>query len=226
MAAIRYDTKRLSAHGFSRQPRFLRLLRVAVGGATGPAGSGRSRDAGARARPLGARVADMCGSRAVSGGEGRSGEAPGQGTVYFDDLTLGQRWRRGPAQVSAEGIVAFAREWDPQPFHVDAEAAARSRFGGLIASGAHTFALVARLFTTPLGIAFVAARGFEHVRLLRPLRPDTDVYLDIQVLRLKPGPYPDSGQVDFTLKLVDGCGHVIALAKAETLVAREPASRP
>ena len=133
---------------------------------------------------------------------------------------MGQHWRQGPVQLSAEAIIAFAREWDPQPFHVDPEIAARSRFGGLIASGAHTFALSARLFTTTLGIAFVAARGFEHLRLLRPLRPDVDVCLEIEVLRLKPGPYPDSGQADFKLKLVDDSGHVILTGTAETLVSR------
>jgi acyl dehydratase len=142
-------------------------------------------------------------------------------TVYFDDLAVGQRWRRGPAQLSADEIIAFAREWDPQPFHVDQEAAARSRFGGLVASGAHTFVLAGRLFTTTLGIAFIAGRGFEHVRLLRPLRPDVDVYLEIQVLRLEPGPYRDSGQVDMGLKLVDVSGHVILSGTAETLVLRK-----
>ena len=144
--------------------------------------------------------------------------------MYFDDLTVGQHWRRGPVRLSADGIVAFAREWDPQPFHVDPDAAARSRFGGLVASGAHIFALAARLFTTTLGIAFVAGRGFDRVRLLRPLRPDVDVHLEIRVVRLKPGPYPDSGQVDFSLKLVDVSGHVILSGTAETLVLRKPGS--
>ena len=160
------------------------------------------------------------GDRGLSFDDGSRGEAGVRETVYFDDLTVGQRWRRGPVQLSAEGMIAFAREWDPQPFHVDHEVAARSRFGGLVASGAHTFALSARLFTTTLGIAFVAARGFEHVHLLRPLRPDVDVYLEIEVLRLKPGPYPDSGQADFGLKLVDASDHVILSGTAQTLVAR------
>ena len=139
---------------------------------------------------------------------------------------MGQHWRQGPVQLSAEAIIAFAREWDPQPFHVDPEIAARSRFGGLIASGAHTFALSARLFTTTLGIAFVAARGFEHLRLLRPLRPDVNVCLEIEVLRLKPGPYPDSGQADFKLKLVDDSGQVILTGTAETLVAQRRIGSP
>ena len=97
-------------------------------------------------------------------------------------------------RLSADGIITFAREWDPQPFHVDQEAAARSQFGGLVASGAHTFALAARLFTTTLGVAFIAGRGFDRVRLLRPLRPDVDVHLEIRVVRVRPGPYPASGQ--------------------------------
>lgn len=144
--------------------------------------------------------------------------------VCFEDLTLGQHWQRGPTRLSADRMIAFAREWDPQPFHLDPEAAARSRFGGLVASGAQTFALAARLFTTTLGIAFAAGRGFDHVRLLRPLRPDVDVHLEVRVVRLKPGPYPDSGQVDFSLKLVDASGHVILSGTAETLVLRRDGS--
>ncbi len=153
-----------------------------------------------------------------------TGGAGERSTVYFDDLAVGQRWRRGPAQLSADGIIAFAQQWDPQPFHVDEEAAARSPFGGLVASGAHTFALVARLFTTTLGIAFVAGRGFDGVRLLRPMRPDVDVYLDIRVSRLKPGPQPGTGQVEFGLKLVDASGYLILSATAYTLVARRAGS--
>lgn len=163
----------------------------------------------------------LCGDRGLRPHDFSSGEAGGRGIVYFDDLTVGQHWRRGPAQLSADGIIAFAREWDPQPFHVDQEAAARSQFGGLVASGAHTFALAARLFTTTLGIAFVAGRGFDRVRLLRPLRPDVEVHLEIRVVRVKPGPYPDSGQVDFSLKLVDVSGHAVLSGMAETLVLRK-----
>jgi len=139
---------------------------------------------------------------------------------------VGQRWRRGPARLSAEGIIAFAREWDPQPFHVDPEAAAQSPFGGLVASGAHTLALVARLFTTTLGIAFVAGRGFEQLRLLNPMRPEVDVFLEVRVLELKPGPQPDTGQVALGLRLVEDGGHAILMGTADTLVARGPGSRP
>lgn len=149
-------------------------------------------------------------------------EAGEQKTVYFEDLDTGRYWRQGPARLTAEGIVDFARQWDPQSFHVDEEAAARSAFGGLVASGAHTFALATRLFTTPTGIAFMAARGFERVRLLRPLRPDVDVYLEIRVLRLKGGPGEDSGQADFSLRLIDASGQPILLGTVDTLVWRRP----
>jgi acyl dehydratase len=82
------------------------------------------------------------------------------------------------------------------------------------------FALSARLFTTTLDIAFVAARGFEHVRLLRPLRPHVDVYLEIQVLQFEARALPDGEQADFRLKLVDVPGQVILSGTAETLVLR------
>ncbi|MGH3131129.1 MAG: MaoC/PaaZ C-terminal domain-containing protein, partial [Gaiellaceae bacterium] len=66
--------------------------------------------------------------------------------LYFEDFEPGRTFELGSRTVTEEEIVSFAREWDPQPFHVDAEAAAGSAFGGLIASGWHTGALWMRLY--------------------------------------------------------------------------------
>ena len=92
-------------------------------------------------------------------------------TRFFDDLVIGERFESHWSSVDADDIVRFATEFDPQVQHVDEEAAAGSRFGGLIASGAHTFAVWARLNIEVNGdIAWIAGVGFEHFRLPNPLR--------------------------------------------------------
>jgi len=64
------------------------------------------------------------------------------------------------------------------------------------------------------------------LRLLNPMRPEVDVFLEVRVLELKPGPQPDTGQVALGLRLVEDGGHAILMGTADTLVARGPGSRP
>ena len=65
---------------------------------------------------------------------------------YFDDFVVGQIYQSGEYQVTEDEIVAFARQFDPQPIHTDPDVARRTEFGGLIASGFHTAAMTMRLF--------------------------------------------------------------------------------
>ena len=67
-------------------------------------------------------------------------------SLYLDDLTVGQRFETGSVTVSEADIIAFAKQFDPQYYHVDPVAAQKSAFGGLIASGFHTLSLSMRLF--------------------------------------------------------------------------------
>jgi acyl dehydratase len=93
--------------------------------------------------------------------------------IYFEDVQVGQTHRFGHYEVTAEEIIEFAREFDPQPFHLDAEAAKQSMFGGLIASGWHTGAMFIRMINdhaTP-GAATTGAMGFDDLKWLRPVRP-------------------------------------------------------
>lgn len=68
------------------------------------------------------------------------------GALFLEDLEPGQVWHGGPIEMREADIVRFASEFDPQPMHIDADAAAKGRFGGLIASGWHVAALVMRDF--------------------------------------------------------------------------------
>jgi acyl dehydratase len=79
----------------------------------------------------------------------------------------------GPYLVSSNEIVEFAKKFDPQPFHVDEEVAARSVFAGLTASSAHTFAILISLMskTQPYSLRVVAGLGWDELRLPIPVRP-------------------------------------------------------
>lgn len=119
--------------------------------------------------------------------------------LTFEDLIVGQTWRPGRATFTEDGILAFAREFDPQPFHVDSEAGKR-HFDGLIASGWHTAAACMRPFATEVlsEVAIVAALGIDNLRWHRPVEPG-DV-LDVEVTVAEKEPWDDNrGKVTFEL---------------------------
>ena len=106
------------------------------------------------------------------------GDGPGPGELlYAEDLNVGRRFQLGSHAVTAEEIKAFARDWDPLPFHVDERAAERSPFGGLIASGAHAMAICVRLVSDAVvsRTAVIAGRGVSEARFLVPMRPGMEL---------------------------------------------------
>ena len=92
---------------------------------------------------------------------------------YWEDFHAGEVLELGSREVSREEIIDFARRYDPQPFHVDEEAARRSEFGGLIASGWHTCGLLMRMMVDRVltGGASLGSPGVEEIRWLKPVRP-------------------------------------------------------
>jgi acyl dehydratase len=95
------------------------------------------------------------------------------GSRYFEDYALGVANECGSVSVDQASILAFAREFDPQPFHADPEAAAAGPFGGLIASGWHTAALVMRLLVDNYlsAEASLGSPGLDEIRWPYPVRP-------------------------------------------------------
>jgi acyl dehydratase len=107
--------------------------------------------------------------------------------LYFEDFAPGQMYELGSRTVSEEEILAFARQWDPQPFHVDPEAAKDSVFGGLIASGWHTGSIWMRGYVdTMLGPASQGSPGIEELRWLAPVRPGDRLSSRLTVLEATP----------------------------------------
>ncbi len=96
---------------------------------------------------------------------------------YLEDYEVGGVVRSGTRTVSKEEIIAFARTWDPQPFHTDEEAAKKSIYGGLTACTAHIFSVACVLGTEMDDrVAALAGLGFDEMRVHRPLRAGDTVY--------------------------------------------------
>jgi acyl dehydratase len=104
--------------------------------------------------------------------------------VKFADFFAGQVIEAGPYEVTEDELVAFARQWDPQWFHTDAQAAAKGVFGGLIASGWHTCTIAMRLVVQAAldGSESLASPGLGHVRWPNPVRPGDRLRLRAEVL--------------------------------------------
>ena len=107
---------------------------------------------------------------------------------YLEDFAVGQIYGSGRITVEKERIKTFAAEFDPQPFHQDEEAARRSIFGGLAASGWHTAALTMRLLVEsdfkPAG--GIIGAGFDEFRWPLPVRPGDELHVESEVLEVRP----------------------------------------
>ena len=108
--------------------------------------------------------------------------------LYLDDLVAGMTFESGPVTVTAEEIKDFAAKFDPQPFHIDEEAAQHPQFGGLVASGWHTCSLCMRMMCDAylLDSANLASPGVENIRWLKPVRPGDTLHVRSVVLEARP----------------------------------------
>ena len=97
----------------------------------------------------------------------------------FKDLRDGERLDCQPVRMTREAIIAFAEEFDPQPFHVDEDAARESVFRGLVASSLHTLSACTRSVVEAQGdVAIVSGVGMHEVRMFNPVRPGDVLTID------------------------------------------------
>ena len=133
-------------------------------------------------------------------------------TRYFEDVSVGEQCSAGSVAVTEAEVLAFARAFDPQPMHLDTEAAGRSRFGGIIASGWHTAALVMRqvALARPLGDTEVLGIGVENLRWRLPVRPGDTLHVDMEVVSAQPSESnPSFGIVKFLITTRNQNGEIV-----------------
>jgi acyl dehydratase len=145
---------------------------------------------------------------------------------YLDDFAIGQVFRSGRIRLEADRIKSFAAEFDPQPFHLDPEAATHTFFRGLVASGWHTAALTMRLLADselkPAG--GIIGLGFEELRWPRPVRPGDELSLQTEVLEVRPSQSrPEQGLIKIRVTTLNQTGEAV-LTQVGTLMVRRRAS--
>lgn len=144
---------------------------------------------------------------------------------YFEDFPVGDVFELGSATITRESIIAFASQYDPQPFHVDEERARESVFGGLIASGWQTAAVFMRLFVDNLlsDAASMGSPGLDEIRWLKPVRPGDTLRARFTVLDAKPSTRkPDRGTVQSFCEMVNQRDEVVMSLKGLHILGRRP----
>jgi acyl dehydratase len=156
---------------------------------------------------------------------GRAGHDRGV-TIYFEDFTPGRVFELGIVEVSAEEIVEFATRFDPQPFHIDPEAAADTHFGGIIASGWHTCSMCMRLLVDGMihDTVSLGSPGMEQIRWLAPVRPGDRLTARSTVEHATPSTSkPDRGTVMLMTEMSNQDGVVVMTMRGMGMYGRRQA---
>jgi acyl dehydratase len=147
---------------------------------------------------------------------------------YLEDFAVGQVFKTGRKRVEKDEIFAFAREFDPQPYHLDEKAAQQSVFRGLAASGWHTAAMTMRLmvdgeFKPAGGILGV---GFDELSWPRAVRPGDELYVRSEVLEVRPSKSrPDRGMIRVRNTTLNQNDEVVQVFTGNLLVPRRPTTQ-
>jgi acyl dehydratase len=144
---------------------------------------------------------------------------------YFDDFRLGEKTDLGRYPVSEAEILAFARQYDPQPMHTDPDFAARTSFGGLIASGWHSCAMFMRLQVDGMlkESSAIASPGVDGIRWLRPVRAGDVLRAEAEVIEVVPSRQrPDRGLVKHDCKVFNQRDELVMTLRTLALFARKP----
>ena len=135
---------------------------------------------------------------------------------YFEDYRVGEQVEFGSYRMTEEQIAAFARDFDPQPFHVNKDAARQSVYGGLVASGWHTASAMMRMmvdhFISPK--TSMGSPGMDEIRWLKPVRPGDTLRVRVTVLSAKRSTNkPDRGVIDQRVEVINQHGDVVMASK-------------
>ena len=142
---------------------------------------------------------------------------------YLEDFAPGQSFKTGRIRVDKEKIFAFAREYDPQPMHLDEAAAGKSMLNGLSGSGWHLCSLMMRMLCDGFitRTASLGSPGVNELRWVAPLRPGDDVTLDVDVTEARVSrSRPGTGIVTFKGVVRNAAGHVLCEMVSPIIVSR------
>ena len=146
----------------------------------------------------------------------------GKEGLFLDDLQVGRRFVSGTHRMDEEEIRAFAQQFDPQPFHLDPEAAKATLFKGLVASGWHTAAVTMRLLVSsglPLSGGIVGAGG--EITWPMPVRPGMVLHVESEILELRSSrSRPDRGIATVRSETRNEAGEVVQVLVAKLVVPR------
>ncbi len=154
-----------------------------------------------------------------------TGEVSAEQRLYLDDLQVGQRFKSASYALNEEQIKAYAREFDPQPFHLDEEAAKHTLFAGLAASGWHTVAITMRLMVEgglPLAGGIIGSGG--EISWPKPTRPGDVLSVISEIVEVTPSrSRPDRGMVKVRSETVNQRGEIVQTLLARLIVPRRTA---
>ena len=145
--------------------------------------------------------------------------------LYFEDFHPGQVIDLGAYRFSEQEILDFARQFDPQPFHLDHEAAAASHFGGLVASGWHTCSAMMRRIVDGLLVKSVShgSPGVDEIRWLKPVRPGDTLNMSMRIIETIPSrSKPDRGVLKSEYQAINQHGELVLSMKTLGMFGRRP----
>ena len=148
---------------------------------------------------------------------------------YLEDFAVGQTFRSSRVQIDKDRITTFAAEFDPQPFHLDEDAARDTIFGGLAASGWHTAAVTMRLLVEsdlrPAG--GIVGAGFDDFRWLRPVRPGDQLRIEAEVLEVRPSrSRPQQGVIKVRTTTLNQNDEAVQVTVGNLVVPRRSGENP
>ena len=140
---------------------------------------------------------------------------------YLEDFSVGQMFRFGSLRVDPDRVKSFANEFDPQKFHLDEEAATKTLFGGLAASGWHTAAMTMRLLVeSDLKPADgIIGVGFEEFRWTAPVRPGDELRIEVEILEVRSSKSrPNQGLLKLRITTLNQDNTAVQIAVGQLLV--------
>ncbi|MGH8590321.1 MAG: MaoC family dehydratase, partial [Gammaproteobacteria bacterium] len=143
--------------------------------------------------------------------------------LYLDDLHVGQRFISDTRLIDEDEIKAFAKQFDPQPFHLDADTAKETLFEGLVASGWHTAAISMRLLVDGVPIAGGIVGVGAEIEWPKPTRPGDVLHVDSEIVELIPSrSSPDRGVATIRSETHNQVGEIVQVLTAKLVVPRRP----